>query len=132
MPAEVRELFEEARAVAGVSRRAGAALARATVERLIRILDPDAPEKAKLDQRIERIKDRLTPQTAQLLDVLRVTDNGALHVDDEPGELGVTALGDEEGPALLELLLETAASDGGAGCSTGSAAARRACAAYPG
>src|SRR5688500_1715170 len=44
MPVEVRELYEEARTVAGVSRRAGAALARATVERLIKTLDPDAPK----------------------------------------------------------------------------------------
>ncbi|KOX16194.1 hypothetical protein ADK67_40285 [Saccharothrix sp. NRRL B-16348] len=104
----MRELYEESRTVAGVSRRAGAALARATVERLIKTLDPDAPKKAKLDQRIDRIRDRLTPQTAQLLDVLRVTGNGALHVDDEPGELVVMALDDKEGPELLELLLETA------------------------
>lgn len=108
MPVEVRALYEESRVVAGVSRRAGAALARATVERLIKTLDPDAPKNAKLDQRIERIRPQLTPQTAQLLDVLRVTGNGALHVDDEPGELVVMALDDEEGPALLELLLETA------------------------
>ncbi|MFD5828309.1 DUF4145 domain-containing protein [Lentzea sp. NPDC060358] len=108
MPDDVRELYEEARTVAAVSRRAGAALARATVERLIKTLDPDAPKSAMLDKRIERIRPRLTPQTAQLLDVLRVTGNGALHVDDDPGELVVMALDDEEGPALLELLLETA------------------------
>jgi hypothetical protein len=43
-----------------------------------------------------------------MLDVVRVTGNGALHVDDEPGALVVMALDDQEGPQLLELLLEVA------------------------
>ena len=43
-----------------------------------------------------------------MLDVVRVTGNGALHVDDEPGELVVLALHDEEGPQLLELFLQVA------------------------
>ncbi|HKO20913.1 MAG TPA: hypothetical protein VJU82_18720, partial [Acidobacteriaceae bacterium] len=52
MPEEVRALYQEAAAVAAVSRRAGAALARTTLERLIKYLDPDAPKKANLASRI--------------------------------------------------------------------------------
>ncbi|HEY0448748.1 DUF4145 domain-containing protein, partial [Actinophytocola sp.] len=82
MPDEVRALYEEAAAVAVVSRRAGAALARATVERLIKHLDPDAPKKLALDKRIERIKALgVSTPVGQMLDVVRVTGNGALHVD---------------------------------------------------
>ncbi len=109
MPGEVRDLYEEAASVAPVSRRAGAALARATVERLIKLLDPDAPRKAdKLDHRIERIRGRVSPPVAEMLDVVRVTGNKALHVEDDPAELVVLALDDKEGPQLLELLLDTA------------------------
>ncbi len=56
MPPHVRDLYEEAAAVAVVSPRAGAAFARVTVERLIKHLDPEAPTHANLDQRIVRIK----------------------------------------------------------------------------
>jgi hypothetical protein len=108
MPEQVRELYEEASAVAAVSRRAGAALARCTVERLIKILDPEAPSNANLDTRISRLKPRITRSLGEMLDVVRVTGNGALHVDDQPGELVVMALDDEEGPQLLELLLQAA------------------------
>jgi uncharacterized protein DUF4145 len=90
MPSEVRVLYEEAAAVGPVSRRAGAVLARATVERLIKHLDPDAPKGANLDKRIERIKARgVSTSVGEMLDVVRVTGNHALHVDDQPGELVV-------------------------------------------
>ncbi|MGW5049766.1 DUF4145 domain-containing protein [Actinokineospora sp. NPDC004072] len=108
MPAEVRELYEEAARVAAVSRRAGAALARATVERLIKHLDPEAPKGANLAGRIERIKARgVSTPVGQMLDVVRVTGNEALH-SEQPGELAVMVLDDVEGPAMLEFLLETA------------------------
>lgn len=108
MPAEVRELYEEAAAVAPISRRAGAALARATVERLLKHLDADAPKHANLEQRIARIQPRVSTETWQLLEVVRVTGNGAVHVDEQPDEIVIMALDDTEGPALLEMLLETA------------------------
>lgn len=50
MPPEVRELHTEAGEVAAVSRRAGAALARASVERLLKHVDPDAPKNASLEK----------------------------------------------------------------------------------
>lgn len=107
MPEPIRELYEEAAAVAAVSRRAGAALARATMERLIKHLDPGAPERAKLEQRIERLRPRVSADLWRMLTVVRVAGNQAVHVEDAPGELVILALDDEEGPAILELLLET-------------------------
>lgn len=107
MPGDVRALYEEAAAVAVVSRRAGAALARAAVERLIKRLDPDAPPRDNLDKRIARIKERgVSSPVGEMLDVVRVTGNGVLHVDGQPGELVVMALDDQNGSQLLELLLE--------------------------
>ncbi len=108
MPVAARELYEEAAAVAVVSRRAGAALARAMVERLVKELDPDAPARATLEQRIARIRPGVTTSLAKMLDVVRVTGNQALHAQDQPGELVVLVLDDAEGPQLVELLLETA------------------------
>lgn len=107
MPEPVRELYEEAAAVAMVSRRAGAALARATVERLLKHLDPDAKQ-ANLETRIERISQRVSTPLGQQLDIVRIAGNGAVHPKDEPDEIVVIALSDEDGPALLELLLDTA------------------------
>lgn len=101
MPEAVRELYAEGAAVAVVSRRAGAALARATVERLLKHLDPTAPTRAKLEERIGRVRGRVSTPLAQLLDVVRVTGNCAVHVDDQPGDLVVMALDDAEGPELL-------------------------------
>ncbi|MDI2029855.1 DUF4145 domain-containing protein [Saccharopolyspora sp. TS4A08] len=106
MPESVREIYEEARAVAAVSRRAGAGLARAALERVMKELDPQAPKKTSLEQRVDRLASKVPSHLTQLLDVVRYTGNGALHPDDEPGELVVLALDDEEGPALLELFLE--------------------------
>jgi hypothetical protein len=107
MPDEVRDLYEEAAAVAAVSRRAGAALARATVERLIKHLDPGASAGANLAARIERIKQRgVSTPVGEMLDVVRATANELLHEKDEPGELVVLTLDDEEGPQLVELFLE--------------------------
>jgi hypothetical protein len=106
MPEEVRALYEEAAAVAALSRRAGAALARAAVERLIKLLDPDAPAGANLDRRIDRIRERVSTPLGELLEVVRYVGNKMLHVEDQPGELVVLALDDQDGPALGELLLE--------------------------
>lgn len=107
LPPSVRELYTEAASVAPRSRRAGAALARAAVERLLRHLDPEAPKSASLKKRIERIQSRVSSHLAQQLHVLRVTGNGAVHVDEQPDSIVLLMLDDEEGPALLEILLDT-------------------------
>jgi hypothetical protein len=110
MPDDARELYVEAAQVAAVSRRAGAALARATVERLIKTLDPDAPNRANLDARITRIRPRVSSSLGDMLEVVRYLGNKMLHVEepDKMGELVVLALDDVEGPLLVEMLLETA------------------------
>jgi hypothetical protein len=108
MPPSVRELYDEAAAVAPVSRRAGAALARATIERLLKHLDPEAPKRASLEKRIDLIEARVSTTLRELLDIVRITGNGAVHVDDEPEEIVSFALNDKEGAALLELLLDAA------------------------
>ncbi|MFJ8963315.1 hypothetical protein ACIRG5_28410 [Lentzea sp. NPDC102401] len=108
MPTEVRELFEEATAVAAVSRRAGAAMARTTLERLIKVLDPSAPSGATLAVLNDRLRPRISATLGQRLDIVRVAGNGAVHVDQAPGDLVVLALDDASGPQLLELMLATA------------------------
>lgn len=108
MPADARELYVEAAAVASASRRAAAALARATIERLLKSLDPEAPRGFKLDQRIQRIRPKVSTPLGQLLDVVRVSGNDALHVDDQPREIIALVLDDAAGAEVVELLLETA------------------------
>jgi hypothetical protein len=101
MRAAVRALFDEAR-------RAGAAMARANLEWLIKTLDPDPPTGASLAVRIQRIKPRVSVTLGQLLDIERVNGSGAVHIDDQLGALVVPALDDDErGSELLELLLKT-------------------------
>ncbi|MBB3665252.1 hypothetical protein FB384_004205 [Prauserella sediminis] len=108
MPPEVRELYVEAASVAAVSLRAGAALARATVEKLIKQLDSGASSKDGLDIRIARLHDRVSPDLAQILNVVRFTGNKVLHGEDQPSELVVMALDDHTGPAVIGALLAAA------------------------
>lgn len=108
MPAEVSALYEEAAAVAAVSLRAGTAFARVVVERLLKAVDTDAPLRATLEQRIDRIADRVSTSLLKLLDIVRVAGNGAVHVDESPDVVVVTALDADQGPELVELLLDAA------------------------
>lgn len=108
MPEDVKELYEEASAVSRVSRRAGAAMARVVVERLIKQIDDEAPSNANLAARISRLQGRVSTPLGQMLDVVRVSGNTAVHVDDNPSEIAVMVLNDTEGPELVALLLEVA------------------------
>lgn len=106
MPDAVRGLYEEAVVVFGVSRRAGAALARATLEALLRHIDPDAG-KANLDERMARMEGRLSTTLWDTLDLVRHVGNKALHVSGVPDEAVVLVLDnedDEVGPALFEII----------------------------
>lgn len=105
MPADVRELYEEARQVLPVSRRAGAALVRAALEKLIKQLDSDAGDKAHLDERIARLQARVSAPLGQLLDVVRYLGNEALHVADDQTELVYIYLNDSE-PGVAEMLFD--------------------------
>ncbi|MDQ0894440.1 DUF4145 domain-containing protein [Agromyces ramosus] len=79
MPADVRELYDEASEVFGLSRKAGAALIRAALEKLIRQLDDGGTEKDRLHDRIARLKGRVSAPLGQLLDVVRYLGNESLH-----------------------------------------------------
>lgn len=106
MPPEVRELYDEASAVASVSKRAGAAFARATLERLLKLLDPDAPKGSRLDEYIARVIPRVTVATGKLLTLIRHVGNKSLHVDDAPDEAVVLLLSHED-VDLLPIIFQT-------------------------
>jgi len=106
MPAEVRELYDEASAVAAVSKRAGAAFARATLERLLKLLDPDAPPGARLDDYIARVIPRVNVSTGKLLTLIRHVGNKSLHVDDIPDDAVVLLLSNDDAE-LLGVIFQT-------------------------
>lgn len=106
MPDEVRPLYEESGAVAAVSPRAGAALARATLERLLKLLDPDAPKRLQLDDYIVRVLPRVNVATGKLLTLIRHVGNKSLHVEDVPDEAIVLLLSDEDAD-ILGVLFQT-------------------------
>ncbi len=106
MPPEVRELYEEASAVAAVSKRAGAALARATLERLLKKLDPDAPENSRLDDYIARVIPMVNVATGKLLTLIRHVGNKSLHVEEVPDDAIVLLLSDDDAQ-LLGVIFQT-------------------------
>ena len=95
MPPAARELYLEAGEVVGVSRRAGAALARAALERVLFELDP-MTGRPDLSQRIEHVLGSVSEPLAQMLTVVRYAGNKSLHPDPEPGEMMVLLLNPEE------------------------------------
>jgi len=95
MPDGAKELYLEAREVLGVSKRAGTALARAALERLLRTLDPDAPKRADLATLIDRIAEKVPAPLLQMLTVIRVAGNSSLHVKDQPDDILVLVLNPE-------------------------------------
>lgn len=92
MPEAVVPLYNEARSIVNLSRRAAAALARATMEQLLRLLDPDAPTSARLDDRILRIEDRVSSSLAQLLTFIRHVGNQSLHGTGVPDDAVIMVL----------------------------------------
>ncbi len=106
MNPEVRDLYEEAGQVLPHSRRAGAALVRAALEKLLCELDDDAPASARLDDRIARISKRVSTPLAELLDVIRFLGNSSLHGDTD-AELVVMYLdGESDADKIAELLFD--------------------------
>lgn len=106
MPESVEVLYNEARAVASASRRAGAALARAALELLLKELDPEAPAKARLDDRIARVSVKVTSPTAKLLTVCRHVGNKSLHGDDTPDDAVLLLLTDDDSK-LMDVIFES-------------------------
>jgi hypothetical protein len=93
MPADVRSIYEEARAVASASPRAAAALLRVAVETLVNSLKPD---KGTLFAKIGSLVERgLDPDIQQMLDTVRVFGNeggahpGEINMNEQPEVLGV-------------------------------------------
>ncbi len=106
MSASARALYEEARAVVPISRRAGAAMARATLEFVLRELDPEAGEKATLNARIENVRPRVSSGLIEILDVIRYAGNESVHVGDSTDDVIVLVL-DERTTELIDFLFES-------------------------
>jgi len=98
MPPTAKSLYREAAEVVGISPRAGTALARATLENLLRHLDP-APAR-NLAARIERIQSAVSTPLAQMLTIIRHTGNMALHAGDAEDDLMVLVLDPEQEPIV--------------------------------
>ena len=96
MPPEVTELYVEAGEVLGISRRAGAALARATLERLLKELDGDTAPGLDLKGRIDRMESNVSTSLWKLLTVIRHAGNKSVHVEDEPDEVTLLVLDPQE------------------------------------
>lgn len=96
MPADTRSLFLEAVAVLPHSKRAAAALCRAAMERLVKNVDPEAPKKAKLDERFVRLEKRISSSTIDVLNVLRHVGNTALHGGQDGDESATIYMEDDD------------------------------------
>jgi hypothetical protein len=103
MPAAPRELYLEAASVMAVSRRAGAAMARATLERLLIELDPSAKKDARLDDRIIDAMQKVSSSLGEALTIIRHVGNEALHVDDTPDAAVVLVL-DAENTEIVDVI----------------------------
>lgn len=95
MSDNIREVYEEARAIAAPSPRAAAALLRVCVEMVVNEL---VPEKGTLFDKIGKLVDRgLDRHTQQMLDSVRIYGNdGGAH----PGEIDL-----KEHPATVNMLM---------------------------
>lgn len=101
MPDDAAELYKEAVSVLPFSRRASAALCRASMERLVKVLDPECPKRAKLDERLARLEGRVSSTTIDLLNVLRHVGNTALH-GGQDGDGSATIYIDEDDETIAE------------------------------
>ena len=110
MDSAAKALYEEARLVLPISRKAGAALIRAALEKQVRILAPDAPAGARLDDHIARLSSRVSGPLGELLDVVRHVGNQSLH-GDESDTLVYVYLNREEGSEDIADLLFGAVND---------------------
>ncbi len=104
MPDDAKQLYNEAREVLGISRRAGTALARASLERLLKTIDPQ-PGNPDLATRIVRVAPRLPEPLGRILTIIRVAGNQSLHVPDQPEELLVLVLDPDE-TEVVDLMFE--------------------------
>ena len=96
MPESVKELYEEARNIAGMSPRAAAALLRVSLERLTEEL---GQTKGNLNTRIKNLKEKGLPESViNSLDIVRITANeGGAHA----GQIDLTG---KDGPEIVSKL----------------------------
>ncbi|BDS49647.1 hypothetical protein RKAS3_12240 [Rhodoluna sp. KAS3] len=106
LPFEAANLYEEARQVYRVSKRASAALARAALEVLLYELVPKVDGKNRLYDLIERAEVSLSSDTCQILNIIRKLGNNVLHPDDRNPEIVALYLS-EETTDMAELLFNT-------------------------
>ena len=106
MPPEVAILYNEARDVMAVARRAGAALARATLEHLLKSLDDTQPKRANLADRIDAVHGKVSSSLGEMLTVIRHVGNQALHGSGIPDDAVVLIL-DETQTELVDLIFES-------------------------
>ncbi|MDU0366865.1 DUF4145 domain-containing protein [Microbacterium sp. KSW4-17] len=102
MPQHAKALYHEAASVFSGSRRAAAALGRASLEALLKAVDDDPGTRRDLNQRIGALRPRINDSLWKVLTALRVVGNDALHRED--GELIAIYLNGED-DALAETFL---------------------------
>jgi hypothetical protein len=107
MPDEAKQLYLEAAAVAGISPRASAAFARATLELLLKRLDP-MDGRVDLRKRIDHVLPTVGANSplGRMLTVIRHTGNKSVHVEDQPDAIMVQIL-DPEQPGVLEMIFRS-------------------------
>lgn len=101
MTCQARELYEEARAVLPISRRAAAALARASLEVLLKAITPDVD--GGLNALIAAQRARASDSTWQLMTLVRVVGNSAVHADQD--ETLMALLLDDDQASLVQPIL---------------------------
>ncbi|MEU4015814.1 DUF4145 domain-containing protein [Microbacterium sp. NPDC028030] len=101
MPETAAALFNEASSVLAGSRRAAAALGRASLEALLKAVDQN-PARRDLNTRIGELHGQINTSLWQVLTALRVVGNDALHSED--GDLVALYLSDDAGE-LAEMFL---------------------------
>lgn len=79
MPKEVAELYNEAIEVLPISRRASAALCRAALERLAKLLTTDLDPRQNLDSRLAHLTSEVSSSAIQILQAIRHVGNKSLH-----------------------------------------------------
>jgi hypothetical protein len=105
MPADAKELYQEAAATLAVSRRAAAALCRAALEKLAIELTPSANPKARLDDRLALLSLDVSQPVWEVLQAVRHVGNTALHGQDDTDE-SIRLYLDDTDPELPRMFFE--------------------------